>query len=81
MKPKTLEKEDSDDGRSLSSESNAENGRSASSTDTAANASDSQSEIAKQETKLVKCSQALVFLVLLAAAAVCGAGKLLLRSD
>jgi hypothetical protein len=85
MMPKTPVKEDSD-GLSLSSESNDENSRSASSksstlTATTANASDAQSEIAKQETKLVKWSQALVFLVLLAAAALCGAGKLLLGLD
>jgi hypothetical protein len=83
MMPKTLEEEEDSDGISLSSESSDEISRSASSksvtTDTAAaNASDAQSEIAKKETKLVKCSKALVFFVLLAAAAGCGAGKLLL---
>jgi hypothetical protein len=81
MMHKTLGKEDND-GLSLSSESNEGNSRSASSerssTDTTANESDAQSEIAKQETNLVKWSKALVLLVLLAAAAGCGVGKLLL---
>jgi hypothetical protein len=39
---------------------------------------DAQSELAQQETKLVKRSKGLVFFVLLAAAAGCGAGKSLL---
>jgi hypothetical protein len=77
--PKTLVREHGDDAVSQSSHSNEENGSSKSSTtDKTATTSGAQSEIAKQETKLVRCSKALVFLVLLAAAAVCGASKLLL---
>jgi hypothetical protein len=40
-----------------------------------------ESELAQQETKLVKRSKCLVLFVLLAAAAGCGAGKLLLSLD
>ncbi len=46
---------------------------------TNANVSDAQeNELAQKETKLVKRSKCLVLFVLLAAAAGCGAGKLLL---
>jgi hypothetical protein len=49
---------------------------------TNANAPDArETELAKQETKLVKRSKCLVLFVLLAAATGCGAGKLLLRLD
>ena len=40
-----------------------------------------ESELAQQETKLVKRSKCLVLFVLLAAAAGCGAGKLLMSFD
>jgi hypothetical protein len=65
--------EDSDvegsSGRSVSSSTNK----------TYSNESDAQeSELAQRETKLVKRSKCLVLFVLLAAAAGCGAGKLLL---
>jgi hypothetical protein len=40
-----------------------------------------ESELAQQETKLVERSKCLVLFVLLAAAAGCGAGKLLLSLD
>jgi hypothetical protein len=59
------------------------NGRSfSSSTDkTTSNVSEAQEiELAQKETKLVKRSKCLVLFVLLAAAAGCGAGKLLLLS-
>jgi hypothetical protein len=85
MLPEILD-EDSD-ALSLSSQSNGGHSRSASSksssvTDkTGAHASDAQSELAQQETKLVKRSKVLVFFVLLAAAAGCGAGKSLLSLD
>ena len=49
---------------------------------TALSASDTEeSELAQHETKLVKRSKCLVFFVLLAAAAGCGAGKLLMSFD
>jgi polyphosphate kinase 2 (PPK2 family) len=81
MMPKTLDEEEDSDGLSLSSQSNDLNSRSATSktsnTDKSGNASSEvQTELAKQETKLVKRSKALVLLVLLAAAAGCGTGKL-----
>jgi hypothetical protein len=86
MLPKMLE--DDSDVLSLSSKSDGGDTRSASSktssmTDTTGvNASDApQSELAQQETRLVKRSKALVFFVLLAAAAGCGAGKSLLSLD
>jgi hypothetical protein len=83
MMPKALEEEEDSDGLSLvSSQSNEGNSSSASSktwtTEKTATTSDAQSELAKQDNKLVKRSKALVLLVLLAAATVCGAGKLLL---
>jgi hypothetical protein len=48
---------------------------------TSSHASEAHSELAQHETKLVKRSKALVFFVLLAAAAGCGVGKLLLRME
>jgi hypothetical protein len=81
-----LEMKDGDsDVLSLSSQSDGGDSRSASSKSssmtakTGTHASDAQSELAQQETRLVKRSKALVFFVLLAAAAGCGAGKSLLR--
>jgi hypothetical protein len=66
-------------------EGSSHGGRSVSSswTDkTNANASVAQeSELAQKETRLVKRSKCLVLFVLLAAAAGCGAGKLLLSLD
>jgi hypothetical protein len=85
MLPKMSAKDS--DVLSLSSQSNEGNSRcgsskSSSMTDkTNAQASDTQSELAQQETKLVKRSKALVFLVLLAAAAGCGQGKSLLSLE
>ena len=54
-----------------------------SSATTSAGTSDApeESELAQQETKLVKRSKCLVLFVLLAAAAGCGAGKLLMSFD
>jgi hypothetical protein len=70
MSPKALDEE----SRSLSSKNS-----SATDKTSTAHASDAQSsELAQQETKLVKRSKALVLFVLLAAAAGLGAGKLLL---
>jgi hypothetical protein len=79
--------EEDSDVLSLSSQSDGGDARSATSksssmTDmTGAHASDAQSELAQQETRLVKRSKALVFFVLLAAAAGCGAGKSLQSLD
>jgi hypothetical protein len=80
-------KDGDSDVLSLSSQSDGGDTRSvtskrSSTTDTTgANVPDAQSELAQQETRLVKRSKALVFFVLLAAAAGCGTGKSLQSLD
>jgi hypothetical protein len=69
-------------GISRSDSSRSDSSKNSSITDkTGSHASEAQSELAQHETKLVKRSKALVFFVLLAAAAGCGAGKLILRME
>jgi hypothetical protein len=88
MPPKTLE-EDSGDGLSLASQYMSNDGSSSksscgasSNTDKTTNNSESQEpELARNETMLVRGSKALVFIVLLAATAGCGAATYLLTSQ
>jgi hypothetical protein len=89
IKRKNLKMSDDDctdgidnDGISRSDSSRSFSSKNSSMTDkTSSRASEAHSELAQHENKLVKRSKALVFFVLLAAAAGCGAGKLLLRME